>query len=178
MVTSKPAPSATLATSTTFSADLANATSVVPTPSPTAAPHRSNAGAIAGGVVGGIAGLAFVGLFIFIIRRQRKRNLRVDHIRDKPQLHSDDLKPDRKGMEGSKASRDMLEKQGKIAEMPANGEMELKSKKLEEMPSNEPTGYEVETTENEMRALDPLARSSEGTTLVSSKKSEEQSATV
>ena len=83
-------------------------------------PHKSNAGVIAGGVVGGAAGLAFVGLLIFFLRRHRKRNLSGDHIRDKPQLHSDDLKPDRKEMEGSKASRDLLEKQGKIAEMPAN----------------------------------------------------------
>jgi hypothetical protein len=63
----------------------------------------------------------------------------------------------------------MLEKQNHIAEMPANEEVEDRHRKLEEMPSNEIAGHEMETTENEMRALDSLAQQSAGdSTLVGS----------
>ena len=61
-------------------------------------------------------------------------------------------------MEGTEASRHLPAK-GPVgfSELPAN-EMVVDKDKLKEMPSNEPAGHEMETTENEMAALDRMAR--------------------
>jgi hypothetical protein len=75
------------------------------------------------------------------------------------------VKPDRKELEGTKASQALLEKRPPdISELPANEEITDKAK-LVEMPSNEPTGHEMETTENEMAALDRMAKMTDSTTL-------------
>lgn len=126
-----------------------------------------NTRAIAGGTVGGVTCIALiVGLFFFI-RRHRKRKFQPgnEERTEKAQLHSDDIKPDRKELFGSKVPQDMLERKTVLSELPANEEVIRRNGQLEELPSNEPVGQEMETTENEMRELDRLA----GSTQVSSK---------
>ncbi|KAK5210450.1 hypothetical protein LTR47_000339 [Exophiala xenobiotica] len=140
-----------------------------PTPSALTSTHENHTGAIAGGVVGGVAELAMVVLVaVFFWRRRRKSRAPVEEpsiVTEKAQLHSDDVKPDRKELQGTEGSRDMLEKQPKeVAEMAANEEVVADN--LKELPSNETPGHELETTENEMAALDRLARMTDSTTLV------------
>jgi hypothetical protein len=143
------------------------------TPSSAVESHRdSHTAAIAGGVGGGVGGLVLLVLFVvaFLVRRRRKRLLakeRPPSVHEKPQLHSDDVKPDRKELEGTRAARDMLERHPEeVAEMPTNEE--VPSHDLNEMPSNETPGHEMETTENEMAALDRMVRTMPSSTLVSS----------
>ncbi|KIW65079.1 hypothetical protein PV04_07363 [Phialophora macrospora] len=70
-----------------------------------------------------------------------------------------------KELEGTQASQALLEKKPPvISELPANEEI-IDKARLKEMPSNEPTGYEMETTENEMAALDRMAKMTDSTTL-------------
>jgi hypothetical protein len=118
--------------------------------------------------VGGTAVIVIVGWFLL---RQRRRSRSPPALGDdqgaheKAQLHSDDVKPDRKELEGTKASQALLEKRPPdISELPANEEITDKAR-LAEMPSNEPTGHEMETTENEMAALDRMAKMTDSTTL-------------
>jgi hypothetical protein len=128
----------------------------------------SNTAAIAGGAVGGVAFLlVLVGILYFVRRHRKRRHKRPspDEPQEKAQLHSDDVKPDRKELLGSKVPQAMLEKKTVLNELPANEEVVRQHGPLEEMPSNEPAGQELETTENEMRALDRLT----GTTQVSDK---------
>lgn len=109
---------------------------------------------------------AILGIFLFI-RRHRRRQGKAqfhDEPHEKAQLHSDDIKPDRMELTGSKVPQSMLEKQTVLSELPANEEIMRHNESAEEMPSNETPGHEMETTENEMRALDRLT----GTTQVSS----------
>ncbi|KAK5228335.1 hypothetical protein LTR72_002218 [Exophiala xenobiotica] len=140
-----------------------------PTPSALTSTHEDHTGAIAGGVVGGVAGLAMVILMaVFFWRRRRKSRAPVEEpsiVTERAQLHADDVKPDRKELQGTGDSREMLEKQpAEVAEMAANEEVVANN--LKELPSNETPGHELETTENEMAALDRLARMTDLTTLV------------
>lgn len=106
------------------------------------------------------------GIFLFIRRHRRKKQKAKAHdeSHEKSQLHGDDIKPDRKELTGSKVPQSMLERQAVLNELPANEEVQRHDGSLEEMPSNETPGHEMETTENEMRALDRLT----GSTRVSS----------
>ena len=103
--------------------------------------------------------MTLIGVFVFFLRRRSQRKRRAppptQDPHEKAQLHADDLKPDRKELEGTKASRALLERKGNLAEMPANEEVERKD--LPEMNSNQIVGNELETTENEMRVLDRQA---------------------
>ena len=112
---------------------------------------------------------------VFFWRRWRKSRAPVDVPRapvdepsnatEKAQLHSDDVKPDRKELQGTEGSREMLEKRPtEVVELAANEG--VVGNKLKELPSNETPGHELETTENEMAALDRLARLTDSTTLV------------
>ncbi|ETI26377.1 hypothetical protein G647_03154 [Cladophialophora carrionii CBS 160.54] len=84
---------------------------------------------------------------------------------EKAQLHSDDIKPERKEPEGTRASQALLEKRPTdISEFPAN-EQGIDNARLKEMPSNEPAGHEMGTTENEIVAWDRMARMADSTTL-------------
>ncbi len=86
---------------------------------------------------------------------------------EEAQLHSDDVKPNRKELQGTEGSREMLgERPTEVAEMAANEE--VVGNNLKERPFNETPGHELETTENELAALDRLARLTDSTTLVHS----------
>ncbi|OAL25247.1 hypothetical protein AYO22_05124 [Fonsecaea multimorphosa] len=145
-------------------------------PDTVASTHESHTGAIAGGVVGGVLGLASLVLVVFLFwRRQRRRRARTNQTStatEKAQLHADDVKPDRKELPGTEGSQDLLQKKPtEVAEMAANEEVVARDK-LRELPSNETPSHEMETTENEMAALDRMARltgSTQATTLVSSR---------
>ena len=84
-------------------------------------------------------------------------------VHEKAQLPSDDVKRDRKELEGTIACQAMLEKRTIISELPANEDVD--QNRLKELPANEPAGHEMETTENEMTALDRMARVQDSTTL-------------
>ncbi|KIV78851.1 hypothetical protein PV11_06460 [Exophiala sideris] len=135
-------------------------------------PRDDHTGAIAGGVVGGVIGLAAVVLAGFLFRKQRHKRLAhkkdTSDVTEKAQLHSDDVKPDRKELQGTDGPQELSEKKPtEMAEMAANEEVARDN--LKELPSNEPPGHEMETTENEMAVLDRLARLTDSTTLVSSR---------
>ena len=129
--------------------------------SPAPVPHHLSKGGIAGAVIGGVVGTALVLLAAFLVirlRRKRRAN-RLDEAHEKPQLHSEDFKPDRNELQGTKASQTLLEKKGFVAELPANEDplsSELTGTGVSEMTTNEDAGHEMETTENEMKALDRL----------------------
>ena len=125
---------------------------------------HSHTAAIAGGVVGGVSGIAVVVILIWLILKRRRKTPAQDenHLaHEKAQLHSDDFKPDRKELEGTGASKNMLQKQP--IELPAN-EVVHDQNRPNEMASNEPAGHEMETTENEMAVLDRLARAANSST--------------
>jgi hypothetical protein len=128
-------------------------------------------------VVGAVVGLAIVAVLSWLALRRRRRILsarQASGSHEKSQLHSEDIRPDRKELEGTLGSGDMLErKPTEFAEMPANEEVIQDN--LKEMPSNEPACQEMETTENEMAALDRLARSAQSTTLVGDKTTSDNS---
>lgn len=132
--------------------------------------HHSHTAAIAGGVVGGVIGFALVILLAWVVWRKRRTRPvpREEHTgHEKAQLHSDDLKPDRKELSGTAASPGMLEKKPtEVSELPAN-ELVVDRHRSQEMASNEPAAHEMETTENEMAALDRMARMTDSTTLSS-----------
>lgn len=159
-------------TSSTVSINSTAATAGLPTASTQAASssHRSHRAAIAGGVVGGVIGLALVVVLAWFVWRKRRtrpvqREEQAGH--EKAQLHSDELKPDRKELSGTAASQSMLEKKPTdISELPAN-ERVVDKHRSQEMASNEPAAHEMETTENEMAALDRMARMTDSTTLSS-----------
>ena len=137
----------------------------------------SNAAEVGGGVGGGVGGAALIIVVAwFALRKRRTKPTSVEDtgVPEKAQLHSDDIKPDRKELEGTKASQNMLEKRAtNLSELPANEEV-IDKHRSKEMPSNEPAGHEMETTENEMAALDRMARMTDSTTLGSGNtKSEE-----
>ncbi|EXJ56595.1 hypothetical protein A1O7_06939 [Cladophialophora yegresii CBS 114405] len=118
---------------------------------PTPAADHSNTAAIAGGVVGGVGGAAVVIIVVwFLLRRRRKKPAALQDdqaAHEKAQLHSDDMKPDRKELEGTPASQALLEKRPTaISELPANGEV-ADNARLKEMPSNEPAGHEMDHRE-------------------------------
>lgn len=125
--------------------------------------RSSSTAAIAGSVVGGVLFLVTCFTIIFLIRCRRRRHLQRNNIdgpasdhHEKPQLHSDDIKPEREELTGSLAPNLMLEKQGAYSELPANEEVATSRGLASEMPANESVAGEMETTENEMRTLDRL----------------------
>lgn len=99
-----------------------------------------NTAAIAGGVVGGVGFLGIILGIAFFIRHHRRRHRTSTSVtpgnpHEKAQLHSDDIKPDRRELAGSKVSQNMLERQTVVSELPANEEVRRKDGLLEEMPS-------------------------------------------
>ncbi|KAK4949680.1 hypothetical protein LTR10_011521 [Elasticomyces elasticus] len=156
----------------TGSAVTSTGSAVTSTGSALTSPRRDHTGAIAGGVAGGVIGLVLIalGCALFWRRRRRRRANRDDTspVTEKAQLHSDDVKPERKELQGTNGSRELLERKPTgEAEMAANEEVTRDN--LQELPSNEPPGHEMETTENEMAVLDRLGRLTDSTTLVSSR---------
>ena len=154
----------------------------VASPSPTVAPpistssqlpitqqgKKDHAGAIAGGAIGGFSGIALaVVIVMLVLRRRRNKNRNLNDVAaidtsEKPELHADDLKPNRKELQGTDGPRDTLAKKPtEVSEMAANEEV-IRKAGLRELPSNEDVGQEMETTENEMAALDRLAASRSG----------------
>ncbi|OCT48747.1 hypothetical protein CLCR_04968 [Cladophialophora carrionii] len=167
--------STALSTSTTTTATPPAATSLQSdsTSSAAAAPtpgaDHSNTAAIAGGVVGGVGGAAAIIIVVwFLLRRRRRKPAAPEDdqaAHEKAQLHADDIKPERKELEGTRASQALLEKRPTdILELPAN-EQVIDNARRKEMPSNEPAGHEMETTENEIAAWDRTARMADSTTL-------------
>ena len=129
--------------------------------------NKLNTAAIVGGAVGGVCGMvAVITIILFILRLRTAwlsaRGMIETH--EKPQLHSDDVQPDRKEQVGTQAPRAMLEKRPTdISEMPWNEE--ILHNGLKEMPSNKIPGNKLETTENEVAVLDRMARLTGSTTL-------------
>ena len=107
--------------------------------------------------------------------RRRRRRTRPPQdedqaVHERAQLHSDGIIPDRKELEGTPASRAMLESRtAELSGLRTKGEV-VDTDRLMEMPSNEPAGYEMETTENEIAALDRMARIGDQSTFESSGK--------
>jgi hypothetical protein len=126
-----------------LTANLAQST-FPPTPRPSPGPGP---GAIAGAAVGAVVGfLAIVGLLTFFLlrRRRQKRHdkaAEADHHPqvEKAQLHSDDLKRDRKELVGES---EIKRKPVPVAEMPANEDPE---RIASELPVNEIVGSEMDS---------------------------------
>ncbi|EXJ88602.1 hypothetical protein A1O1_05532 [Capronia coronata CBS 617.96] len=134
---------------------------------------RSHTTEIATGVTGGVLGLVVIVTIALLVRRRRRKRRAAARGQasmeghEKPQLHSDDIKPDRKELEGTRVSNTMRERLAtEIAELSANEEV-VRRDRLGELPSNEPTGHEMETTENEMAVLDRMVCLTESTALTS-----------
>jgi hypothetical protein len=97
-------------------------------PTPTAAESsefHSNAGAIAGGVVDGVGGLILLILTSWLLVRKRKhlhpREESEETAYERAQLHADEVRPDHKALEGTKAENALLQKKPEdISELPAN----------------------------------------------------------
>jgi hypothetical protein len=140
-------------------------------------PHHRNIGAIVGGVVGGMVGLILLSTLVVLVTKRRQKQQvppPSDPTHEKAQLHSDDVKPDRKELKGTDAPRALLQnKPTEISELPANEEVQDQGK-VKEMPSNEIPAHEKETTENEMAALDRMARMTDSTTLGNSNSRSEE----
>ena len=118
-------------------------TTAAATASPSAVPDSLKPGSIAGIVVGAFVGLAlFVALAVFTLRRKRKTSqekLATDNLQsEKAQLHSDDLKPDRKELQASRPSGSP----GTFAELPAKEPVARGT----EMPANEVVGAEMQAS--------------------------------
>ena len=99
----------------------------------------SNTGAIAGGVVGGVSGLIVIGLAFFLLRRQRRQRMQRQQPGspiEKAQLHSDDLKPQVKELDGR---NDRSEIDGKSAPHELRGD----ETPMAELPVNEEVGREM-----------------------------------
>jgi flagellar biosynthesis/type III secretory pathway M-ring protein FliF/YscJ len=111
-------------------------------------PHHLSAGVIAGSTVGAIAGLVLLVVLVSFLQlhRRRRRKLAAEAAaaaaaaaapNDKPQLHSDDVKPVRTELDAGIKSKPLPPK-----EMAAKEEL---IRTVSEMPANEIVGSEMET---------------------------------